>query len=147
MLFSDTVEPLVKLVPFMVSGNVGPPAVTLVGVILVMVGGAVTVRDTALDAALPGFVTVTDKVPGCWIWLAGTEALSCVLLTKVVVSDVVPMSTVAPDTKLLPTTVKVNAGPPCVTVAGEISVMAGAGAVIVQKVNWRSTPFHPYSPR
>lgn len=54
------------------------------------------------------------------------------LLTKVVAKDVVPRYTVAPDTKFVPFTVKVNAGPPCVRLDEERLVIVGTGAVIVR---------------
>ena len=125
-LFSKTTAPVRKLVPFTVSVKAGPPAVTEVGEMLLIVGvGGATVRGSGLDAALPGLVTVTGIGPCCWIRLAGTAAVTCVELTKVVVSDVVPRSAVAPDTKFVPLIVNVNAGPFSGTVAGEMLLSVG----------------------
>ena len=42
--------------------------------------------------------------------------------------------TVAPVRKFVPVTVKVNAGPPAITVDGEMLVMAGVGSVIVRLI-------------
>jgi hypothetical protein len=54
-------------------------------------------------------------------------------LTKTAVRGLAPQFTVAPVTKFVPVTVKVNAAPPEVALAGdsEVSVGTGFGALIV----------------
>ena len=129
---NEAVAPSRKFVPLMVSVNAAPPATAVFGERLVMVGtGGLTVRGTGPDTAPPGFVTVTGIAPGRVSRLAGTCAVSCVVLPKVVASAASPRLTVEPDTKFVPVTVSVNAGPPCVAVDGEIDVIVGLGAVIV----------------
>jgi hypothetical protein len=127
----NTDTPAVKPVPLIVSVNAGPPAGTEDGEMLVIVGvGDRTVKESALEAWVPGSVTVTCNVAGCWTSVAGTAAVSWVLLTNVVANGVVPRNTVAPEKKFDPFTVSVNAGPPCGTVAGERLVSVGTGAVM-----------------
>jgi hypothetical protein len=72
--------------------------------------------------------------------LAGTDAVSCVALTKVVVRAVVFSDTVAPLRKLAPFTVNVIAGPPATTVEGEIVVIAGVGTVMVRLTAFEGVP-------
>jgi hypothetical protein len=57
-------------------------------------------------------VTVTLTTPTVAIRLAGTEAVSWLALTYVVVSSMLPQFTVAPEAKFVPLTVRVNAAPP-----------------------------------
>ena len=101
---------------------------------LVMAGtGAVMVNVSGLDGALDGFVTVIGPDPASWLNNCGTEAVNCVLLTKVVgngCAPPIPRYTVAPGTKLEPITVRVNPKP-AVTVAGEMLVIAGTGELMV----------------
>jgi hypothetical protein len=66
-------------------------------------------------------------MPAEAIRVAGTEAVSCVALTKVVASVVPFQFTVAPETKLVPFTVSVNAPPPGAADAGLRLEMAIAG--------------------
>jgi hypothetical protein len=79
-----------KLVPFTVSVNAAPPAVTEVGLRLVIVGTglvAMIVKESALDVPPPGvgLTTVTLAVPAEAMSAAVVAAVNCVLLTNVVV--------------------------------------------------------------
>ena len=138
--FTTTLAPVRKPVPVTVKTN-GVPTFTLVGEILVMVGrGAVIVRVTLLDAAPPAFAAVICADPGCVIMLAGTAAVSCLALTKVVVKAVLLNDTVAPARKFVPVTVRVKAAPPDVTVDGERLVIVGAGGAIVSATALDAAP-------
>src|SRR5215471_19289083 len=59
-------------------------------------------------------------------------AVSCVALTKVVVRLAPFTCTVAPLTKFVPFTVKVNAAPPAVALLGERLLMVGTGLLTVK---------------
>ena len=59
--------------------------------------------------------------------LAGTAAVTLVLLTNVVVSAAPAQFTTVPETKFEPVTVRVNAASPTVPLAGEIEVTLGSG--------------------
>jgi hypothetical protein len=61
------------------------------------------------------------------IRLADTGAVSCVAELKVVVSAEPFHTTVSPDTKFVPLTVRVNPEPPAVTLAGDSEPTVGAG--------------------
>jgi hypothetical protein len=77
-----------------------------------------------LELLLPGsgFTTVILNSPA---EDAEPVAVSCVAETKVVVSGVVPSSTCAPDTKLLP--VMVSEKLPVPTLAGFVPLRTGVG--------------------
>lgn len=64
--------------------------------------------------------------------VAGTIAVTCVALTKAVISGALFADTIAPDRKPVPLTVNVKAALPAVTVAGEMLVMTGAGGAIAK---------------
>ena len=71
-------------------------------------------------------VTETFTVPGVAIAEAGIVTISWFALTKVVLVCAVPFQfTVAFAAKLLPLTVKVNAGPPEVMLGGASWLIAG----------------------
>jgi hypothetical protein len=74
-------------------------------------------------------MAVTWAVPAAAMSLAGMAAVTCVALTKVVVRAAPFQLTVAPETKLLPLTVSVNAAPLAVAVFGESEVRAGGVTV------------------
>src|SRR5207247_9886627 len=63
---------------------------------------------------------------------AAIAAVSCVALTKVVVLAEPFHRTVAPLTKFVPVTVRVNAAPPEVVLDGLRLVMAGTGLLTVK---------------
>jgi hypothetical protein len=124
--FQSTVAPERKPVPLTVSVKAGPPAVAEVGLRLVITGAAgLIVKVAAADEAPPGFITTTLATPAAEIRFAGTAAVNCVALTKVVVSAVLFHFTPAPDTKPVPLTVKVKAGPVAVADGGLRLLMAG----------------------
>jgi hypothetical protein len=82
--FHCTVEVETKFVPLTVRVNAAPPAVALEGDSDVAFGkGLLTVKMRLFDLPPPGvgFTTVTDAVRAVAMWLAGTEAVTCVLLT------------------------------------------------------------------
>jgi hypothetical protein len=130
-----TVDPLMKFVPFTVRVKAVPPAVALLGEIVVTLGiGLLTVKVTALEVPPPGvgLVTVTLKVPAVAMSEARIAAVSCVALTKVVVR-VFPLNlTVELLTKFVPFTVKVNAVPPAFALTGERVVTVGTGLFTVK---------------
>lgn len=66
-------------------------------------------------------------VPAEAMLFAGTEAVSCVALTNVVVRAVLPQYIVEPEMKPAPFTVKVNAAPPALVNAGDMFERLGAG--------------------
>ena len=73
-------------------------------------------------------VTVTVAEPAAATSEAGTWAVSCVALTKVVASDEPFHSTVAPEVKFEPETVRANALLPTVVEVGDREVRAGGEA-------------------
>ena len=74
----------------------------------------------------PGFVTATNWLPGVPIRLAGTNAVNCAALTKVVAKAKLPIWAVAPERNPVPLTVRVKPGPPAVTELGLREAMEGA---------------------
>jgi hypothetical protein len=81
-----TVAPLTKFEPLAVSVKAGPPAVAVVGEMLVSDGAAfVTLKVNDPDVPLPGVFTVMEREPAVLVSLAVNVAVNCVLLTKVVV--------------------------------------------------------------
>src|SRR4029077_418429 len=110
--FQRTTEPDTKLVPVAVRVKAAPPAAALVGDSDVSVGaGLLTVNVTAAEVPPPGVgeKTVTEGVPAVAISAAVMAAVSCVLLTKVVVRLLPFQRTTEPDTKLVPVAVRVKA--------------------------------------
>ena len=88
--------------------------------------GELTVNNTGAEVMPPGQATVMLVVPGVAIRLADTDALSCVALTKVVPSAVLPQSTAAPLRNLEPFTVRVKPVPPAGTELGLNDEIVGA---------------------
>src|SRR5689334_15759065 len=93
----------------------GPPPVT-----------GLIVNVSAFEAVLPGFTTITLAVPTLAIRLAGTVAVSCVALTKLVVSGEPFHCAAAPETKPEPLTVSVKVEPPTVAPLGASEVKVAA---------------------
>ena len=84
------------------------------------------VKGRAFDVA-PSAATVTLAVPAAARSAAGTRAVTCDALTKVVTSGVPFQAIVAPDGKLLPLTVRVRSALPAEAEAGLRLVMAAGG--------------------
>jgi len=81
--------------------------------------GATTDKNTTFETSLvPGLTAVTDAVPAVAMFAAGTVAVNFELDEKVVVRGVPFQLTVAPGTKPVPCTVRVNPALPGATVAG-----------------------------
>src|SRR5208282_3585001 len=78
-----------------------------------------------------GFVTVIEALPAVAMSALGIDAVSDVLLTKVVASAVPFKLIVAPDTKPTPTAVSVNTEPPVAVVVGDMEDRVGFGLVTV----------------
>jgi hypothetical protein len=87
---------------------------------------------TALDGTVPGFATVMFAVPVAAISALGTDAVSCVVLTKLVASAVVFKRTTEPEKKPVPATVRVRAGPVAVTDPGFRPVAVGTDGLTVK---------------
>ena len=118
-----------------------PPAVAELGEMAVRVGtglfAAVMLKDFAPEVPPPGvgLNTVTDAVPTVAISDAGIAAVSWVEETKVVVRSRLFHRTFEVETKPVPVTVRVKAGPPAVAELGERVVMAGTGLFAKVMVN------------
>jgi hypothetical protein len=82
-----------------------------------------------------GFTTVTLTVPAVATSAAGTAAVTCVELTSVVGSVLVPKFTAEVETKFVPLTVSVNAAPPATCVCpSDASVGTGLLTVKVRTI-------------
>jgi hypothetical protein len=127
--FQRTTAPAAKLLPFTVRVKAAAPAIAELGLSEVIAGGEAIVNDKPL-LATPPESTVTVAVPAAAIRVAGTAAVSWLVLTKVEVSAVPFQRTAAPDTKPLPFTVRVNAAPPAIAEFGLREVIAGAAAIV-----------------
>ncbi len=139
--FHCTAAPERKLVPFTVSVNAAPPAVAEVGLRLLMRGvGALMGNVAAADGLPPVFTAVTLALPELAIKLAVTAAVNWVELTNVVVSAEPFHCTAAPETKFVPLTVNVNAGPPAVAEVGLRLEMAGVGTLIAKATPAEGVP-------
>jgi hypothetical protein len=128
-----TTEAETKLLPVTVNVNPGLPAVALAGEILANDGcGLLTTSDSVPVDEPSGLTTPMASVPAVAMSLAGIVAVTCVLLTNVVVRFEPFTWTVAPLTKFEPLAVSVNAGPPAVALLGEMLVRDGAVFVTVK---------------
>jgi hypothetical protein len=78
-----------------------------------------------LEFAPPGLTTVMLALPAEAIKLAGTVAVNWLALTKLVESGVPFHSTVDPDTKFAPLTVRVKEGPPAGALMGLMVLISG----------------------
>ena len=102
--------------------------VPYVGLSVVIVGVTPpTTNGNVPESCASGLSTLTLNVPPVATSVAGTDAVSCVALTKVVVSAEPAHSTFAPVTNEVPLTVSVNAAPPTTPVLGAREISAGAG--------------------
>ena len=116
--FHCTIAPDRKPEPFTVRVNAAPPAVAEFGLRLESESGADIVNVNAFEVAPPGFCTVTLAVPCEAIRVADANAVNWLPPMKVVDTEVPFHIIVAPDTKLDPFTVRVNAAPPAVAELG-----------------------------
>jgi hypothetical protein len=83
--FTWTVAPFTKFEPLAVSVKPGPPAVAVLGEMLLSDGAElVTVKVNDPEVPLPGVLTVMEREPAVLVSLAVNVAVNCVLLTKVV---------------------------------------------------------------
>lgn len=121
--------------PFTVSTKGAPPAAVVEGDSDVTVGTgfptALIVNDPAFDVPPPGvgLSTVTCADPAVAMSLARIDAVSCVALTNVVERLFPFHRTVEDDTKFKPFTVRTNAAPPAVALAGDTEETDGIGLV------------------
>jgi hypothetical protein len=109
------------------------PAETLAGEMLEREGsGLVIVSVAAAEVPPPGaeLATVIETLPDEATSLAETVAVSCVLLTNVVLRLEPFTRTTEPETKLLPLRISVNAALPALTLDGEILESEGNGLLI-----------------
>jgi len=134
-LFHRTVEELTKLLPFTVRVMALLPIPALVGLILLRTGvGLSIVKVWAADVPPPGVgvETVTEAVPALLRSLAGTTAVSCVLLTYVVDRAAPFQFTVELLRKFVPVTVSGKASLPARALVGLILLRTGFGLLIVK---------------
>ena len=135
--FQRTTELLMKFVPLTVNVNAAPPAVSELGLTLLMVGVGfvcVTVKLNALDAPPPppppaeaGLNTVTCAVPALAISAAVICAVSWVALPNVVLRSAPFQRTTELLMKFVPLSVNVNAAPPAKAELGLRLASVGAG--------------------
>ena len=84
-------------------------------------------REFVVPPDVPGTTTLTWTVPALAVSSVQVAAVSCVLLTNVVVSWVPFHCTDEPDTKPDPFTVNVSAAPPAATLLGDRALIAILG--------------------
>lgn len=135
-----TSDPATKPVPFTVRVKAASPAVLLVGLMLEMTGvgfcAALIVNVKAFDVWLAvTFLTETAALPAASTKEAGTTAVSCVALTKVVANGEPCHKTWASFAKLVPFAVNVNCAAPAVVALGEMLVSVGALPAPLPTVN------------
>ena len=139
--FQLTTELATKPVPFTVSTKLAPPTAVDEGLSVVIVGTGlpVIVNVAELDVPPPGvgLNTVTLAVPADAISVLLICAVSCPLLTNVVVRGLPFQLTTELDTKFDPFTVSTKLAPPTAVYEGLIVVMAGTGF---------ATPLYSYAP-
>ena len=110
--FHCTVEVLTKFVPFTVRVKPTPPAMALVGEVVVIVGTGLLIVKVAGVGEVPppgaGLTTVTEDVPADAMSVAGIVAVSCAAFTNTVVRFDPFHCTCEVLTKFEPFTVKIN---------------------------------------
>jgi hypothetical protein len=135
--FTRTTDVGTKPVPVTVRVKAGPPCEALLGESVESVGaGLLTLRGSA-DVVPPpgaGVTTVMLGVPALAISVAKMLAVSWVALTNVVARGAPPIWTPDEATKLVPVTVRVEAGPPAVAVLGLRLVSVGAGLLTLSAI-------------
>ena len=97
---------------------------------LLITGVPAIVNVLAFDVPPQGVTTVIEGVPAVAMRAAGTEAVSVVAETNVVVSGLPSQFTVEPETKLVPFTVSVNPGPPAVAQVGLSELIVGTARIV-----------------
>src|SRR6516165_725144 len=110
-----------------------PPG-AIVGAETRSAGALVIARLIGFENNRPGFDTVMLALPAAARRLAGTAAVSCVALIKVVASAPLFQNTVEPGVKNEPNTVRVNAAEPSVTDDGLTVVATGVEAVTLNGI-------------
>src|SRR5262245_45844838 len=138
------VEPVMKPVPLTVSVKASAPALTLDGLIPVIVGagGSGTleiVNVCAFEGPPPGggLKTVRGAVPTAARSLAGMLAVTRVAETNVVVRSAPLKRTTELVVKFVPLTVSVKAALPTMADVGLILVVVGAGGITTGTVTVR----------
>jgi hypothetical protein len=138
-----TTEPFTKSVPVSESTKAGSPALTVVGEILLKTGnGFCIARLNEFETPPPGngFSTVMGTRPAFATSTAVRSAVTLVVLTKVV-DRALPLNlTVEPLTKLVPSTVRVNAAAPAETLAGLILVTVGVALFTIRSSELETPP-------
>lgn len=124
-------EAAVKLLPVAVNTNAGLPASTVFGKMLdktgVAGGGAVIVKGNEFEASPAGSTTRTVAVPGVARSDAGTVAVNCDVVTKLVGNAAPFHCTTESRLKFAPVAVSVNAGEPACAEFGEMLESVGGG--------------------
>jgi len=134
--FHSIVDAAMNPVPLTVKVNPAAPAVALAGVKEDTLGtglAGVIERVAVLEVPPPGagLTTVIPAEPEVAMADAGTSAVTRVALTYVVASAVPFQCTADEAKKLLPLTVRVNAGPPAVALLGESAEIVGIGLALL----------------
>jgi hypothetical protein len=126
--FQRRTELIAKFRPVTMTVKDAPPAVAESGNRTLMAGrGGSMVKERLFEMAPPGLATVTAAERAKLDRLAGTKAVTCEALTKVVERGTPFHNTVEPETKLIPLTVRVKVAMPSAAALGLRLVMVGAG--------------------
>lgn len=140
--FQLTTEPVTKLLPVTVKVKAPLPAIAVLGLMAVVTGiGLLTmivliVKRSAALVPPPGagVNTETAAVPAVAILAAGTTAVNCDELPKVVVSAMPFQFIVDPLIKPVPVMVMVKATSPANAAFGDIDNDTGAGLLVVPEL-------------
>jgi xanthosine utilization system XapX-like protein len=124
-----TVEPPPKPLPLTVRVNAAPPAVALVGLMELIIGGGLTVKLAELEVTPPE-LTVTATVADVEIKFAGMVTISWPAVMELGVSALPLKLTIESAPNPLPFTIRVNAGPPAVALVGLIELIIGGGLIV-----------------
>jgi hypothetical protein len=128
--FQVTTVPVENPEPLAVRVNAGPPAVAVLGEILVRVsGGGLIVKIAALET-WPAVCAVIDAIPGWAIRLAGTVTVSCPEFTTIPNSAELFQNRTVLALNPVPLTVSVKLGPPAVADVGEMLVIVTFGLMV-----------------
>ncbi len=149
--FHCTTEVEVKFVPLTVRVNAGPPTTAELGLMLVTreCWSPVIVNVTAFEVcppAGPGLKTVIWAVPGAAMSSAVIAASSVAGGIRVVTRALPFQRTTDEELRLVPVTVRLNAGPPAGLELGATLAMVGACAFAAATLNNRNpatTTNHP----